>query len=142
MPTGDQRRRLVDAHVHALAVAPELVPDDRVAHREQHDAHGQEDPGVPRREAQADRWARQVHQITRYPVPMTVSITGGWPSLRRRFMSVTRTVFVNGSGCSSHTRSSRVSALTTAPSARSVTSRTPNSLGLSEIGRPSRVASR
>ena len=61
--------------------------------------------------------------------------------MRRRFITVTRTVLVNGSTCSSHTRSSSVSGLTTAPSARSSTCSTPNSFGLSVTERPSRVTS-
>ena len=48
----------------------------------------------------------------RYPLPTTVSIGSGSPSLRRRRAMVTVTVRLNGSACSSHTRSKRSSALT------------------------------
>ena len=48
---------------------------------------------------------------------MTVSSTAGSPSLRRRVMTVMRTVLVNGSACSSHTCWRSVSAETAAPSA-------------------------
>src|SRR3954462_11054813 len=56
-------------------------------------------------------------------------MTGGSPSLRRRVMTVTRTTLVNGSVFSSQAFSSSCSAETTAPSLRSSTSRTANSLG-------------
>ena len=57
-------------------------------------------------------------------------------------MTVTRTVVVNGSAFSSHTRSSSSSLLTTAPPAASSTSSTPNSLRVSSTGRPLRLTVR
>lgn len=53
----------------------------------------------------------------RYPDPGTVSMTCGSPSFLRSLTIVVRTVFVNGSMCSSHTFSSRSSAETSAPRA-------------------------
>src|SRR5579864_9025906 len=55
----------------------------------------------------------------RYPLPTTVSISGGSPSLRRSRVIVTETMLLNGSRLASHTCSSRSSALTRAPSAAS-----------------------
>jgi hypothetical protein len=56
-----------------------------------------------------------------------VVMTGGSPSLRRRRLTVTATVLVNGSACSSQTRSSSCSALRYAGLARSSASRSWNS---------------
>src|SRR5262245_66385328 len=56
--------------------------------------------GIVQGEPDADGGVPAVHG-SRYPVPETVSITGGSPSLRRRFMMVNRTTLVNGSVCSS-----------------------------------------
>ena len=78
----------------------------------------------------------------RYPAPTTVSITAGSPSLRRNVITVTRTVVVNGSAFSSHTRSRSSSLDTTPPSAASRTSSTPNSLRVNSTGLPSRAAVR
>lgn len=58
------------------------------------------------------------------------------------FISVARTVWVNGPMRSSHTFSSSSSAGTTAPPARSSSAGTPNSLRVSDSGRPFRKTSR
>ena len=69
-------------------------------------------------------------------------MTGGSPSLRRRRPTVTVTVLVNGSACSSQTCSSRSSARRKAGLARSSASSTPNSLTDRSSCRPSRVTVR
>src|SRR5437667_3332892 len=78
--------------------------DDRSAHGEQ--------AGVEQRQARADRQLRAAAHI-RYPLPITVSISGGSPSLRRSRVIVTETMLLNGSTSASHTCSSSSSALTT-----------------------------
>src|SRR5258708_829443 len=75
--------------------------DDRAAHGEQ--ARVQQ--GQPCPEGQP----RAAH--IRYPLPTTVSISGGSPSLRRSRAIVTETILLNGSACASHTCSSSSSAL-------------------------------
>jgi hypothetical protein len=67
---------------------------------------------------------------------VTVSISGGSPSLRRSRITVTVTALVNGSACSSQTRSSSSSALITAPSADISTCSTPSSLRVSGTSCP------
>src|SRR5579859_4015759 len=79
---------------------------------------------------------------SRYPLPTTVSIGSGSPSLRRSRPIVTVTVRVNGSAFSSQTRSSRSSVLTTLPLATRSSSRIPISLRVSESGRPARLTRR
>src|SRR6516162_6243713 len=71
-------------------------------------------------------YGQRTHGIT-YPVPVTVWITGGSPSLRRSLLIVMRTTLVNGSVNSSQARSRSSSALTTAPSAASRISSTASS---------------
>src|SRR4051794_41658683 len=69
-------------------------------------------------------------------------MTGGSPSLRRSVMTHMRTVFVNGSACSSQTRSSSSSVDTAWPAADSSASSTPNSFGVRSSMRSPRCASR
>ena len=69
-------------------------------------------------------------------------MTGGSPSFFLSFMTVTRTVLVNGSALASQTPSSSSSALTTRRSAASSARRTPNSLFVRDSRVPSRVAAR
>ena len=69
-------------------------------------------------------------------------ISSGMSVALRSVITVTRTVVVNGSAFSSHTRSNRSSLLTTAPLAVSSTSSTPNSLRVSSTGVPARVTVR
>src|SRR5437868_6610254 len=66
----------------------------------------------------------------------------GSPSFLRRVITVTRTVVVNGSACSSQTRSRSSSLLTTDPLAPSSTSSTPNALRVSSTGSPARATVR
>ena len=84
--------------------------DDRSAHGEQ--------AGVEQGQACANAQLRAAAHI-RYPLPTTVSISGGSPSLRRSRVIVTETMLLNGSTSASHTCSSSSSALTSAPSAAS-----------------------
>ena len=105
--------------------------DDRPADGEQ--------AGVEQGQAGADGQPRAAAHI-RYPLPTTVSISGGSPSLRRSRVIVTETMLLNGSTSASHTCSSSSSALTRAPSAASSISRIPNSLRVSESGREPRLA--
>src|SRR5215813_3592323 len=99
--------------------------DEHVRHAEKDDARHEEKAAVQQGQADPDR--RPLHRI-RYPTPGLVSMIGGSPSLRRSFIMVTRMTLVNGSVFSSHTRSKSCSAETTAPSARSSSARTANSL--------------
>ena len=105
--------------------------DDRPAHGEQ--------AGVEQGQSGADGQPRAAAHI-RYPLPITVSISGGSPSLRRSRVIVTETMLLNGSTSASHTCSSSSSALTTAPSAASSISRIPNSLRVRDSGREPRLA--
>src|SRR6266511_931181 len=116
--------------------------DQGVVHRQQAGAREQEEHPVQQGQLQPHGGAEPAGPQSRYPTPTTVSTSGGRPSLRRRFMTVTRTVLVNGSACSSQTRSSSSSELTTTPSAAISTSSTPNSLRVRRIGRSSLVTSR
>src|SRR5579859_7540860 len=122
--------------------------DEPVGEAEQHDPAGHEQRGVDDgepgphllRPEPPGQWSPG--HGSRYPQPTTVSIGSGSPSLRRSLATVTVTVLVNGSAFSSQTRSSRSSALTTAPSATSSSSSTPSSFLVSDSGRPPRLARR
>src|SRR5215469_15696516 len=108
-------------------VRPAEMTDEPVGGRNQYPAHDQEQPGTGQRDPGPDAPDSAPHG-TRYPPPMTVSMSGGSPSLRRNRITVTATALVNGSANSSQTCSSSCSALITPPSATSSTSRTPSSL--------------
>src|SRR6185369_7199538 len=116
-----------------------------VRHAEQGPTGDQEQSGEQQRQANTDGQpghpAGCVHAM-RYPTPVTVCTTSGSPSLRRSVITVTRSTLVNGSTFSSQAFSSRNSALTTAPSARSSSSSTLNSLRDTAIGRSFRNTSR
>src|SRR4051794_29652861 len=111
-----------------------MARDEPVADRHEQGGRHSEEERVERRQAEADGSAGDTH--SRYPAPLTVSITGGSPSFRRSVITDMRTVLVNGSTFSSHTRLSSSSGLTTAPSALISTSSTPNSFGVSSTARP------
>src|SRR5581483_12153578 len=98
-----------------------------------------EKPRIEQGEAGAYGQPRAAAHI-RYPLPITVSISGGSPSLRRSRVIVTETMLLNESTSASHTCSSNTSALTRAPSAASSISRIPNSLRVSESARVPRLA--
>src|SRR6202044_3817150 len=72
-----------------------------------------EQAGIEQGQPGPDGEPRAAH--TRYPLPTTVSISGGSPSLRRSRAIVTETMLLNGSALASHTCSSISSALTPAP---------------------------
>src|SRR5947209_9645253 len=154
----DERRRQVELlQPLAQGDAADVMAHQQVADRQQHPAGDQEHGPVEQRQAQPDRGRRTVpaqprqpaagprftrpalHHFILYPTPITVSTTEGSPSLRRNVMIVIRTTLVNGSMCSSHTRSSRSSVDTAAPSALISTSSTANSLRASSTGRPLRI---
>src|SRR5262249_46144534 len=116
-----------------------VAADDDVADREQDRAGEQENRGVPGGEPQANR---RSHHGIRYPEPVTVSISGGSPSLRRSRARVTRTVLSNGSNRSSQRRRRRTSVLSTRPSARRSVSSRSNSRGGSLTGRPALLPER
>src|SRR5580658_10310437 len=113
-------RRLLTLPRHAYSRHQGVADrhDDRPAHGEQA-AVQQGQPG-PNGQPRASH--------IRYPLPTTVSIRGGSPSLRRSRVIVTETMLLNGSAWASHTCSSSSSALTRAPPAASSISRIPNSL--------------
>src|SRR5579863_3017770 len=103
--------------------------DDRTAHGEE--------AGVQKGQPGPDGRPRAPH--IRYPLPTTVSISGGAPSFRRSRVIVTATMLLNGSALTSHTCSSSSSALTSAPSAASSISRTPNSFRVRDSEREPRL---
>src|SRR5271168_2270826 len=109
-----------------------------VADRDDDRPAGGEQSGVQHGQPCPDGQPRAAH--IRYPVPTTVWISGGSPSLRRSRASVTETMLLNGSAWASHTCSSSSSALTRAPPAASSISRIPNSLRVRDSGRPARLA--
>src|SRR5262249_35017763 len=92
--------------------------DERAAHCEQ--------PGIEERQPRPHGQPWDAH--SRYPLPTTVSISGGSPSLRRSRATVTETMLLNGSRLASPTCSSSSSALTTRPSAARSSSTIRNSL--------------
>ncbi len=110
---GTRRRLYRDGDVDRL------LRDGLVGHQagdeQSQPAHDQsqaaEEQGQPRADGQPGHGSR-------YPAPVTVSTSGGSPSLRRSVMTVTRTTLVSGSMFSSQTFSRSCSALTTVPSAR------------------------
>src|SRR6266542_2023931 len=98
-----------------------------------------EQAGVEQGQSCANGQPRAATHI-RYPLPITVSISGGSPSFRRSRVIVTETMLLNGSTSASQTCSSSSSALTRAPSAASSISRIPNSLRVGDSGREPRLA--
>src|SRR6266516_2749959 len=107
------------------ALGPELGQQGVADRHDDRPAHG-EQAGIQHGQPCPDGQPRAAH--IRYPLPTTVSISGGSPSLRRSRAIVTDTMLLNGSACAYHTCSSRSSALITAPSAAS---------SISKIGRES-----
>src|ERR1700726_801544 len=97
----------------ALARRPELRNEDVADSHDDRPAHG-EQAGVQQGQPGPDGQPHAAH--IRYPLPTTVSISGGSPSLRRSRAIVTETMLLNGSAYASHTCSSSSSALTRAPS--------------------------
>src|SRR5581483_11423287 len=139
----DEGQPQPDAHPHAdpAGQGPQPVDDARPALRGGRGRRGGAGEQVVRRDDLTGRGLDGAAH-SRYPTPGTVSITAGSPSFLRSVIIVTRTTLVNGSMCSSQACSRSCSELTTAPSARSSTSRTANSLRVSSTGLPSRSTSR
>src|ERR1043166_8996727 len=101
----------------ALTLRLESCNQDVADRDDDRPAPGKE-AGVEQSQARANGQRRPAAHI-RYPLPITVSISGGSPSLRRSRVIVTETMLLNGSTSASHTCSSSSSALTSAPSAAS-----------------------
>src|SRR4029077_9809340 len=112
-----------------------------VAHRDDGRPAKGEQAGGEQGQPCANGQPRPAAQL-RDHLPLTVSLRGGSPSLRRSRVIVTETMLLNGSTSASHTCSSSSSALTRAPSAASSISRIPNSLRVSDNGREPRLARR